>query len=160
MRAATMSLWRSAIAAAVIVMIGGAYLAGHRIATMAADRRLAIYQQGVAESDRRAVEAQWRRERAQSAAFDAVTNQFEEDTHHAKAEADRVIADLRTGALRLRERWSTQVLACDAGIAAGAAKPDATADDRAASAGRIVRAAAECDAQVRGLQSILMKERE
>ena len=43
--------------------------------------------------------------------------------------------------------------------AAGPSEPDATAADREQSAGRIVQAAAQCDAQVKGLQELLSLER-
>jgi hypothetical protein len=77
----------------------------------------------------------------------------------ASAKGERVAADLRAGALQLRQRWQ----GCEArhlpGPAAPASVADADADDRAASAGRIVRAAAECDAQVEGLQALIRADR-
>jgi len=77
----------------------------------------------------------------------------------AQAKGERVAADLRAGTLKLRQRWQ----GCEArhvpSATPAAGKPDGEADDRAESAGRIVRAAAECDAQVQGLQALIQADR-
>ena len=91
----------------------------------------------------------------------AVSAAYEKGKSDAQATAQRTVADLRAGNLVLRERWS----ACEAAAnvprpASDPGQPDAGADDRAASAGRIVQAAAQCDAQVRGLQRLLILERQ
>jgi hypothetical protein len=76
----------------------------------------------------------------------------------AKAQADAVVADLRSGLLRLHARWEASVAtaALVSEATAGTREPDAAALDRYESAGRIVRAADECDAQVRGLQAVVL----
>ncbi|GIV03788.1 MAG: hypothetical protein KatS3mg015_2618 [Fimbriimonadales bacterium] len=89
-----------------------------------------------------------------------VSEAYEKGKKDAEATSAAVIANLRAGNLRLQQRWAgceTQRLSDAAALAA---EPDATARDREESAGRIVRAAAECDAQVRGLQELLILERE
>ncbi|GAA0911099.1 hypothetical protein GCM10009552_24080 [Rothia nasimurium] len=151
---------RIAGTAGFLLCIALAYTAGHRIESLRADAQLAAFQKRAAEERDVANQAQLQRERNQAAAFDQVAAHYEEERQHAKTEADRVIADLRAGTLRLRDRWATQMLAGKALAATRAARTDAGTADRAQSAGRIVRAAVECDAQVRGLQSILTKERE
>ena len=86
---------------------------------------------------------------------------YEKGKKDAQATAKTVTADLRTGNLVLRDRWENT---CPANTnvpapAPSPSEPDAGAGDREASAGRIVQAAATCDAQVRGLQDILRSER-
>ncbi|TMN18460.1 endopeptidase [Pseudoxanthomonas sp. X-1] len=89
-----------------------------------------------------------------------IANAYEEGKAAAQAAADRVAADLRDGNLRLQQRWaSCAATASLSGAASSPSRPDAGADDRAASAGRIVGAAAECDAQVRGLQALVRSDR-
>lgn len=71
----------------------------------------------------------------------------------AEAKRTDVIADLRSGKQRLRDEWSCK--AAPAGNVPGTPSPaaeplDATAD-REEGAGDLVRAAAQCDAQVTGV---------
>lgn len=76
----------------------------------------------------------------------------------AQAAADRDLADLRAGNLRLREHWRQCEASAGAGTpAAGGAAPgaDGSAGLREASAARIVRAVAACEAQVIGLQDVV-----
>lgn len=67
---------------------------------------------------------------------------------------------VRRGDLRLQDRWT-----CDRATAGNLPTPDASGEpdgraaDRAESAGRIVQAAAECDAQVRGLQQLFSAQK-
>ena len=89
-----------------------------------------------------------------------VAEQYEQDKLNAQAAADRLTADLRAGTVRLHDRWQA-CRATDrlAEAVASASEPDAAAEDRAASAGRIVRAAADADAQIRGLQEVIRQDR-
>ena len=99
-------------------------------------------------------------ERAKARALADIGTQHEEDRREAETVPAAVAADLRAGNLRLQQRWAgceTQRLSDSA---AAASELDAAARDREESAGRIVRAAAQCDAQVRGLQELLILERE
>jgi hypothetical protein len=87
-----------------------------------------------------------------------VAIEYERGKQDAQAVADRVADDLRAGALRLRKQWQ----GCEARVpeaATGPGEPDAGAADRAEGARRIVRAAAECDAQVKGLQALVKADR-
>lgn len=90
----------------------------------------------------------------------AASELYERGKIDAQAAADRVVSDLRAGSLRLRREWGQ----CETGrlsdAAARAAEPDGEADDRASRAGRIVRAAATCDAQVKGLQALVIADRQ
>jgi hypothetical protein len=112
----------------------------------------------VAEAAKQSAAAQMAARKAEqdkAQALAEVANQYEQDKAHAKAAADRTIADLRAGNLRLQDRWA----GCVPGATPGAGQPDAAADDRAASAGRIVQAADDADAQIRGLQEALKADR-
>jgi hypothetical protein len=125
---------------------GEAAMAEH----LAADRK--------AESDHKDKVRQL--EQALATAQAGVSEAYEKGKKDAEATGAAVIADLRAGNLRLQQRWTgceTQRLS-DAAALAG--ELDAAARDREESAGRIVRAAAQCDAQVRGLQELLILERE
>lgn len=77
--------------------------------------------------------------------------QYERGKQDAQATADRVAADLRAGTLRLRREWAQ----CETGrLSAGAAAARELGEaeqQRIESAGRIVRAAAECDAHTAAL---------
>ena len=99
-------------------------------------------------------------ERKRADAMTEIAQNYEEEKDAAAAESDRVIADLRTGNLRLRQLWQAQAATADLSQAvARAAQPDEGARDREESASRIVRAADECDAQVRGLQRVIEADR-
>jgi hypothetical protein len=86
-------------------------------------------------------------------AIATITKKLERERFHAQAKAARVVADLRAGNLRLREQWRS--CASVPAAAADPADPDGTAELRAADAGNLVRAGAECDARIRGLQSVV-----
>lgn len=90
----------------------------------------------------------------------AIAAKYEDEKRAIETESARVVADLRAGNLRLRKLWEAQAATADLSRAvASASQPDDQAADRAESASRIVRAAAECDAQVRGLQAVIEADR-
>ena len=153
-----------ALILAAILGLGGAGVAGYnkgktdaeRVAKLAMDKHLA--EDDKAERD--ATEAANRHKDELATAQNAVSAAYEKGKSDAEAAAKRTVADLRAGNLVLRERWS----ACKAGDGVSSpttnpSEPDAGARDREESAGRIVQAAAQCDAQVRGLQELLLLER-
>ncbi|HDS1649018.1 TPA: endopeptidase [Stenotrophomonas maltophilia] len=90
---------------------------------------------------------------------EAVATQYEQEKADAESKGAAVADGLRAGNLRMQQRWA----GCEARVsdlAAASGQPDGAANDRADSAGRIVRAAAACDAQVRGLQALVRAVRE
>lgn len=107
----------------------------------------------LASAERRARE----RNEELSAAYILAASNYDRGIRDAEDAGARVVADLRADNLRLHRRWTdAEARARDLSAAAtGTGTPDATADDRAESAARIVRAAAECDAQVTALQELL-----
>lgn len=141
--------------AGIVVWQRGSVAVAHRQADNAATARAA------AEGERDAARAELTQanriiatERARTAAANALAAQYEQEKADAQAASDRVVADLRAGNQRLHDRW--QAALATAGLsatAAAAAGADGGPADRYESAGRIVRAAEECAAQVKGLQA-------
>lgn len=83
----------------------------------------------------------------------AAQDAYKKGYQDAEAARARIVADLQSGSLQLRNHWAgceTQRLA-DSVTARAAAEQSAR--DREESAGRIVQAADQCDAQVIGLQN-------
>ncbi|HDS1128095.1 TPA: endopeptidase [Stenotrophomonas maltophilia] len=94
-------------------------------------------------------------ERANTTAANRLAAQYEKERVDAQAVSDRVVADLRSGNVRLHQRWQAAVATSQlSAAAAAAAQSDGRTDDRIESAGRAIGAAAQCDAQVRGLQEL------
>lgn len=92
-------------------------------------------------------------EQAKAAEIAAIAEQYEKDKADAQAAADRVIADLRSGAIRLRSHWQgCQATGRVSGDAAAAALADAAEQLREASAARIIGIGREADAKERALQ--------
>ena len=156
-------LWRYATFAlgvlAVALLIACLFLQNR--ATRAVVRADAAQQRAEAsEAELQAVSKARDQEREATKRANAIAAQYEQDKLNAESDAKRTADDLRAGNLRLRQQWE----GCKAGgvpQANGAAgQPDAAADDRAESAGRIVRAADDADAQIRALQDFIRSERE
>ncbi len=154
-----------ALIIAAILGLGGAGAAGYykgkvdaeRVAKLAMDEHLVEDR----EAERVATEVANRYKDALATAQNAVSAAYEKGKKDAEATAKRTVADLRAGNLVLRDRWAS----CQASSGlprptAAPGEPDAGTADRAESAGRIVQAAAQCDAQVKGLQELLRLERE
>lgn len=102
-----------------------------------------------------AATAQFQMSQSAQAASDA----YDQGVKNANANAQKTVADLRAGTISLQHRWSGCEASRVSTAAAAAAELDAIAADRQESAGRIIAAADACDAQVAGLQSVLIGER-
>lgn len=151
---------------AAVALLVAAFFAGHHVAALAGRVKLdtitqanARAAQHVAELATKASEAARAAERKQAVAFDAIANQYEQDKAHADADQARLAADLRAERVRLRPVWRCPAAGVP-GASARAGQPDAAASDRDESAARVVRAAADADAQIRALQAILTAERQ
>ena len=120
---------------------------------LATAQRDAAAAQAAAELDART------REYQTTVAFNKVQTDTGKAIDNAKKSSAVLVADLRAGNRRLRDDWS----GCSADrvsiIAAAAVGADAAEQRRADSAGRIIGAADACDAQVKGLQALLIAER-
>ena len=154
-----------ALILATILGLGGAGTAGYHKGKADAERAAKIaMSEHLAEdreAERVATEAADRYKNALTTAQNAVSAAYEKGKADAEANAKRVVADLRAGNLVLRDRWTS----CQASSGLprptpDTSEPDARTADRDESAGRIVQAAAQCDAQVKGLQSLLRLERQ
>ena len=135
------------------------YQLGHSHAATAARAQIAEAENTVLQAEVLHLNNVRETEQKLAAAQTAIAEAYEKGKKDAEATAADVVADLNAGVARLRGRWAgceTERLSLATALAA---EPDAAARDRNESAGRIVRAAAECDAQVRGLQSLLTSER-
>ena len=154
-----------ALILATILGLGGAGTAGYHKGKADAERAAKIaMSEHLAEdreAERAATEAADRYKDALATAQNAVSAAYEKGKADAEANAKRVVADLRAGNLVLRDRWTS----CQASSGLprptpDTSEPDARTADRDESAGRIVQAAAQCDAQVKGLQNLLRLERQ
>lgn len=115
----------------------------------------------VADLATKASEAARVAEHTQAQAFATISQQYEQDEADAQIRYEHTLAGLRSGTLRLRSTWNCpRTVAGVPEAGAGAGKPDAATSDRDESAARVVRAAAEADAQIRALQAILTAERQ
>ncbi len=153
-----------ALILAAILGLGGAGAAGYHKGKVDAERvaKIAMDEHLIAdrEEETKAKDKALADRDALVTAQNAVSAAYEKGKNDAEAAAKRTIADLRNGTVVMRERWTACKASADLPTAAaGPSEPDATAADREQSAGRIVQAAAQCDAQVRGLQELLRLER-
>lgn len=150
-----------------IVGIGAAFWAGHYVAYLAgvskleqANAQFSKERASLAESSAEAIRKQQAAEQSQAKAIQAAAANYEQGKSDAQATADRDLADLRTGNLRLRDQWATcRNTAAVVSAAAAANQPDGQDGLRAASAVRIVRAVEQCQSQRDSLQEALLGER-
>ncbi len=140
---------------AVVVWQRGSVSIAHRAAdNAAAARDVAEGERDSARVELAQAQAVITTERANAAKASAVAAQYEKDKADAQAASDRLVADLRAGNQRLHDRWQAAIATSELSAAAAAgAVADGGAADRIESAGRVVGAAAACDAQVKGLQA-------
>ena len=137
----------------------GAYNAGHADAKLEADLDMALHLQLDKQVENTALESARTAERKLAEAQAEIAAAYIKGKADAEATGKQVVADLRTGNLRLRNQWRSCEADRVSGATATTAGADASADDRAESAGRIVRAAREADEHIRALQALLIQER-
>ncbi|EMR0514617.1 endopeptidase [Stenotrophomonas maltophilia] len=139
----------------VIVWQRGSVSIAHRAADKAVASRDAM--QGERDAARAEADAAYETlkvERGSAAAANNLASKYEKEKNDAQKASDLLVADLRAGNQRLHQRWQASIATAELSAAAAAAsQSDGRADDRIESAGRVVGAAAQCDAQVRGLQA-------
>ncbi|WP_286075687.1 endopeptidase [Stenotrophomonas sp. 59] len=154
-----MSILSRVLLGAVLLLAGIAVWQRGTVAQAERARDYAQTAKAVAEQERDNAIAVIAVERQRVKRAEAVATQYEQEKADAESKGAAVADGLRAGNLRLQQRWA----GCEARVsdlAAASGQPDGAADDRADSAGRIVRAAAACDAQVRGLQALVRADRE
>lgn len=154
-----MSILSRVLLGAVLLLAGVAVWQRGTVAQAERARDNAQTAKAVAEQERDNAIAVIAVERQRVKRAEAVATQYEQEKADAESKGAAVADGLRAGNLRLQQRWA----GCEARVSdlsASAGPADDRADDRADSAGRIVRAAAACDAQVRGLQALVRADRE
>lgn len=144
-----------AYAAAATLLIAATGLAARKLYKAGYTAAETKYQLQIAQADAKAQEAARQAEQKLADAVAKAAAQYEKGKQDAQASADRVAADLRAGTLRLRKEWAGCETSRLSEAAQNSRELDAAEQRRIESASRIVRAAAECDAQVAGLQSIV-----
>lgn len=153
-----MSILSRVLLGAVLLLAGVAVWQRGTLAQAERARDNAQTAKKVAEQERDNAIAVIAVERQRVKRAEAVATQYEQEKADAEKRASDIGDQLRAGNLRLQQRWA----GCEARVsdlAAASGQPDGAADDRADSAGRIVRAAAACDAQIRGLQALIISDR-
>ena len=154
-----------ALVLAAVLGLGGAGVAGYNkgktdaelVAKVAMDKHLSEDREAETKAKDKAREDRDKLADAQN----AVSAAYEKGKRDAEQTSKRVVADLRAGNLVLRNRWTACQASLDVSTTpADPSEPDAGTGDREESAGRIVQAADQCDAQVKGLQELLILERQ
>ncbi len=151
-------LYGLAIAALLLGLIAGVQtyrLSGERTAHAQTKAEHAAVLQNIANltakavAEARAIEQDWAARYAEADKIHQWELSYAQDT------ADRTVADLAAGNLRLQKQWrGCQTAARVPGTAPRAGQPDGAADLRGEAAGRIVRVGAQCDATIKALQTI------
>lgn len=158
-----MTVLNGYIAAALMLVLAAVGASGYYYGSKHAGANAEIAMAEHLAADKKAEAEQQDRvrklEQSLAVAQTKVSNAYERGKKDAKATGAAIAADLRAGNLRLQRRWE----GCEARLSdpsSASGEPDAASRDRSDSAGRIVSAAAQCDAQVKGLQDLLTAERE
>lgn len=154
-----MSILTRALLVALIALAGFAVWQRGTVAQAERARDNAQTAKKVAEQERDNAIAVIAVERQRVKRAEAVATQYEQEKADAESKGAAVADGLRSRAIRLQDHWA----GCEARVSelgASSGPVDDSANDRADSAGRIVRAAAACDAQVRGLQALVRADRE
>lgn len=156
---------------AMLLVGGGAWWHGHHTgydtASVKMQSKIDKLNTQIAQERETASEAARLAERKHSAEMATAYGNYQENLKNAKADSDRLVADLRAGSVRLRDHWNTCVAASVLpGIAGSAGPPDADTELRAAHQGQVfedvagqVRDSAEADATIRALQAIVKADR-
>jgi FtsZ-interacting cell division protein ZipA len=139
-----------AVLATIVAVVGHAvWTWGYDTANVRAEKIIGDFAKAEAEAQAKARAE----EQAKAAAVAKAAEEYERGKADAQAKADRVVADLRAGTVRLRQHWQAAVATCDVSRdSAAALAAEREAELRAESAARIVRIGAEADAKVRALQ--------
>ena len=111
----------------------------------------------VAEAATKASELARKQEQAHALALSAIAQEHEDDKETAKRDHARLVADLRRGTVRLQDHWTCKASVPGAESGTGIANEVARLQQE--SAGRILQAVAECEAQVKGLQAVALADR-
>ena len=160
-----MNPWAKVLALAVVACIG--FAAGHRVAVLSGKAELssakegwAREREGLATERTDAIAARQAAEHKQAEAIRQAADSYERGKSDAEASSAAVVADLRSGVLRLRDQWATCRATSEVLASSGGQRADGQDRLREESVGRILRAVGQCQAQRDALQEALMGERE
>lgn len=147
----------------LVAAVGFGWVRGNAHGKAMTAAQIAIIQRDAASAEASAQRAARSAEQAQAARNAKIDAAYQRGLTDAKASADRVVADLRDGNLKLREQWrgceaASRVSTPAAGqsghdAAAGVPAEDPQRAVRDASAGRLVQYGAEVDALIEALQA-------
>ena len=151
---AKVAIWAGIFAAGLAL---GWVIQGKRLADARTEHANVL--RDIAAKTLRASELARAAERDKAGMLDAIATFHQKELADVEAKHDAVVAGLRAGTVRLQDRWTCPP-ARVSGPATAAGEPHGRTDDRAEGAARIVRYAAECDAQVRGLQAVVKADRQ
>ena len=118
--------------------------------------RAAAYEGALAQAEVARLQAVQAAERAAQQSSQEIQDAYQKGLRDAEAAADATVADLRSGTVKLRDEWrgcEARLGGAMSGVAAAAERAATAERRRQESAGAIVRAADECDAQVTALQA-------
>ncbi|WP_226426547.1 hypothetical protein [Xanthomonas sp. MWU16-30325] len=99
-------------------------------------------------------------EHRQAETLSSIGEKHEQDRETAEAVPDAVVADLRSGALKLRDGWASCETQRLTEASAGAAERDAAAERRGEFAGAVVRVGRDADDQLRACQAVVRADRQ
>jgi len=98
-------------------------------------------------------------EHKQADALADIGAKHEEDRQAAQAIPDAVVAELRSGAIRLRDGWASCETQRLTEAAAGTRERDAATQRREEFAGAVVRVGVDSDDQLRSCQAVITEDR-
>ncbi|UXA66023.1 hypothetical protein [Xanthomonas prunicola] len=98
-------------------------------------------------------------EHQQAETLSSIGEKHEQDRETAQAVPDAVVAELRSGALKLRDGWASCETQRLTEASAGAAERDAAAERRDEFAGSVVRVGRDADDQLRACQAVVAADR-
>lgn len=125
-----------------------------------AERAAAVQERDTARAEVDALNGVLDTERRKAKALTDIAEQYEQDKATNDRKQSDLVASLRAGNERLHQRWQAALATGDLSrTVASAAESDAATRDREESAARAVRAAADADAQIRGLQEVIRADR-
>lgn len=152
----------AAVGLVAAVFVGGLWL-GHEWRDRACDLTISDIQRGAEKAAREASEAARAKEKGLLKQITDIEAQRHEEDKTAEAERDRLLADIRAGQLRLRDRFTCPEHVPGAATGTGGGDAGTEGGLRREDAEFFISIAAEADQvtrQLQACQSILRSERE
>jgi len=140
----------------------GNYVQHNKAVALAAvvEKDKAVANANLAKAETNATNAARAIERVQATKQAEIAESYEKGKTDAQANADRLVASLNAGTVKLRNGWASCETMRLSDAAADSTEPDAAARWRHDSFGRILAGAQRDAAQIKALQAALMADRE